>query len=294
MRVGHEVQQARARPPPAAPRRPGPAPPRRARWPRCAARTGCTSATRRVPRRPRRRDRPEGPVHQQVVDHAELAGPGHAEGEATTLRAYGAAARPALATTRRRRCTTATVPGAKISALDRGVRLDGTVPVEVVRGHVEHRGRERRGPTGSSAAGSWTARRPARRRLRLADRLDAPGCRRCRRRRSGARRREHRGEHADRGGLAVGAGQRQPVRDGVGEHRAQPPGQLDLADHLDPGRGGGGEQRRCGGQPGVAITRSVPAGQPAGSPAADRRRRARRARPAIRRLARRRPGRRRR
>ncbi len=54
---------------------------------------------------------------------------------------------------------------------------------------------------------------------------------------------QDRGQHADGRRLAVGAGEGQPRR---GALVAQPPGQLDLADDLDPGPRGLGQQRVVG------------------------------------------------
>nr|BFE88910.1 hypothetical protein GCM10020093_115110 [Planobispora longispora] len=112
------------------------------------------------------------------------------------------------------------------------------MPVEVVGGDVEHRGGVR-GDAGRAVqleAGQLHGQDVVRpgdglhdRDAHVADRERlAPG------------RRQHRGEHPHRGGLAVGAGQRQPRRRVPG---TQPPGQLDLADHLDPGPGRGDQQR---------------------------------------------------
>ena len=49
-------------------------------------------------------------------------------------------------------------------------------------------------------------------------------------------------EHSGGGRLAVGAGDHQPVPRGAAR-LIESPGQLDLSDHLDPRRGGGGQQR---------------------------------------------------
>ena len=98
-------------------------------------------------------------------------------------------------------------------ALVGGVRLHGAVPVEVVGGEVEDGrgvGAQARAP---SAAGSWTARRRARRTARRprtdvdqrgADVADGGGAQT-----GGA---QDRGEHPDGGGLAVGAGDGEPGR----------------------------------------------------------------------------------
>ena len=73
-------------------------------------------------------------------------------------------------------------------------------------------------------------------------------------------------EHSGGGRLAVGAGDHQPVPRGAAR-LVDPPGQLDLADHLDPGGGAAASSGLVGGIPAEVTTRVVPAGGVCRSPA---------------------------
>ena len=113
--------------------------------------------------------------------------------------------------------------------------------VEVVGGEVEE-DRALGGEVGCCPrAGSWSTRRRRSPRVDLADQLgerraDVAGHRD---RLAGAA--EDVAEQLDRGRLAVGAG------DGEEAVRQRPPGQLELADHLDPALQGGRDHRRLPG-----------------------------------------------
>ncbi len=189
----------------------------------------------------------ERPVHQQAVDHAEVRQGGCAEAEAD---------RPAalldvgLADQRLGgRVGQVVHAGDGVALVDPalvgGVRLHRAVPVQVVGGQVEHgrRVRAQRGRPvqlvageldGEHVVGLLGEHRVQHRDADVADGGGAP-----------ARGGQDRGEHLDRGGLAVGAGDRQPGGRfaGGGVRPAQPPGQLDVAPDLQAGPLGGLEQR---------------------------------------------------
>ncbi|GAA3366399.1 hypothetical protein GCM10020366_69920 [Saccharopolyspora gregorii] len=71
---------------------------------------------------------------------------------------------------------------------------------------------------------------------------------------------QHRFEHGDGGGLAVGAGDGEPVG-GFGPRPVEPPGEFDLADDLDARGGGGGQQRRAGPPAGTGDDEVGPGGR---------------------------------
>ena len=125
------------------------------------------------------------------------------------------------------------------------------MPVEVVGGQIQHHSRERpdRGAPVQLKA----------RQLHSDDRVglrvghyvedrsaDVPGSNAAMT--SG---REHGSQHPDCGRLAVGPGDGQPLLPAAArQFRPQPPGQFNVADHLDARGDRGREQRRVGPQPG--------------------------------------------
>ena len=193
----------------------------------------------------------EGPIHQQVLDHADLSQPRRGQGEADgptalddiglTDHVLGGAVGEVV---------DGGEPGAGIdTGLVRGVGLQAPVPVEVIGGQVEaDRGQGRQGAGGVELeAGQLHGQGvSAARQYRLDDRgadvADGGGG-------------EPLGlkdgrEHAHRRGLAVRAGQREPGDVRAGGVPLKSPGQLDLAPGLDTGRLSGAQDRTGGRYPG--------------------------------------------
>ena len=194
----------------------------------------------------------EGPVHEQVLDDADVAGARHPEGEPDgpgALEHVGLAhhllgggvgqvvdARPLDPLEDPR-----LVGGVALHARQGPPRLV-VVPVEVVLGDVEHRGRLRRHRVGvvELEAGELDGQHVVGlgvhhglddRQADVADRGSAePG------------REQDRGQHLHGRGLAVGAGDRQPRSGVLGV--AQPPGELDLPPDRDAAPGRLREERR--------------------------------------------------
>ena len=194
---------------------------------------GCEFGRRGVPLRDERT------VDEQVLDHTELAGTGHAGGEADRLRPLddiGVLDH-----------VQGHIVGAVVDAGELGIVIDlrligriglgAAVPIEVVGGDVEHGrgiGAHRLLPVQLEAREFDREHLESRlehgleqRRADVAAGLGPePGGQ------------QHRFEHRRGRRLAVGAGDRQPFRV-VGA--PDPPGQFDLADDGDAGRGGRGE-----------------------------------------------------
>ena len=201
----------------------------------------------------------ERPVHEVPVDDPQLARAGLAAGEADVARRRrGDQQRGGLAVVEARdRDVTAQHPG-----LRGAVGGHRAVPVEVVLGEVEHRpgeGAHRRRPLELEAR-QLHRQHPVARAQRVHDGQPdvAAG--------DGVlpRRAQDRLEHRRRGGLAVGAGDREPARRPVRADRrvvAQPPGELRLADHRHRRRAGRQRQRRVGAEAGAGHHEVAPVGQ---------------------------------
>ena len=233
---------------------------RRARRPRGPARPRPARRARRPVRPPRCdvdrcqcRSVAEGPVDQHPVAHAELAGAGLAEPEPDPDRA--AAAASSSRSPRGSSQPDDGDPAVAARAPWPRRRRHRAVPVQVVLGDVEHRRPPPAAATATSAAGSWTAPRPAGPRARRARRSTgqpmlphgtaAPA--------GGA---QDRLQHRGGGGLAVGAGDHQPA-----PRRAVPAG-LDPAARPvrrrprpgTPAAAAASGHRRVGGKPGLVTT----------------------------------------
>ena len=165
----------------------------------------------------------EGAVHQDAVHDAELGGAGGAEGEAdrpAALLDVGLAHQVLGG-----RVGDVVDAGDRVALVDPalvgGVRLHGAVPVEVVGGEVEHGagvGAQRGRPV-QLVAGELDGEDVVRAPRRGPRRARRRRC--CRRRRCAGRPRVRiDGEHLDGGGLAVGAGDRQPGRPASGARAA--------------------------------------------------------------------------
>ncbi len=134
----------------------------------------------------------ERPVDQQVLDHADHADGGHAQGEADRAGAVddvGAADQPlglGVGDVVDARPLDPFVDAALVGGVVGHGRGAG-VPVEVVLGEVQHDGGLGAQATACSGAGSWTARRPGRRTARGPSPPPSPAARRCRPRRSAGR-----------------------------------------------------------------------------------------------------------
>lgn len=192
--------------------------------------------------------RDERPVHQDVVDEAELGRAGRAEGEADRAAALLHVGRADQVLGGPVRGVVDAGDGVALvdAPLVGGVRLHGAVPVEVVRGQVEHDrgvGAHARRPV-ELVAGQLDGEDVV---LLLAedgveegdaDVADGGGPQ--------AGRLQDGGEHADRRRLAVGAGDGEPRGGLPAVEAAQPPGQFDVAPDGDAGGRGGGEQRVVG------------------------------------------------
>jgi hypothetical protein len=183
------------------------------------------------------RDVRKGPVDQQVLHDAELTQRRAAEREARADRGPGGQTH--------RDGVLAVVDGHGARTVDAplvgGVGPERAVPVDVVRGDVEHDGgvrSDRRAPVELEARQldgehvlvgqhGVQQRQPD---VARGDGAQAGGA-------------QDRREHAHGRRLAVGAGDGQP---GGAAGRAQPPGELDLAEDLDPRGRRGDEQRRVG------------------------------------------------
>ena len=169
------------------------------------------------------------------LDH--LADGRAAEGEAGAARRPGGQAHRlgVLAVVDRHRA------GPVDAALVGGVRVERAVPVDVVGREVEHdrgvRG-DRRAPVELEARQLDGQHVVAGQDGVEQRQADVAGGHRAQ---PGGG--QHGGQHAHRGRLAVGARHGEP---GGRALRPQPPGELDLADHLHAGRRGGDQQRRVG------------------------------------------------
>lgn len=185
----------------------------------------------------------EGPVGQDVVDDADHRQARHAEGEPdgpAPLDHVGLPDHPLGGGVLH--VVDAGHPGALVHAgLGRGIRLEGAVPVHVVRCEVE----AARGERGDAVAvvqleaGQLDGEDVVG--LGVHDRLEDRGADVADRRGAQPGRGEDRGQHLHGRGLAVGAGDGEPRRGALAW--PQPPGQLDLAPHRDPRRPGRGQHR---------------------------------------------------
>lgn len=185
----------------------------------------------------------EGPVDQESFDDPQFGGAGGPEGEpdgAAALLDVGGADQGLGG--RVGGVVDAGDPVALVDpALVGGVRLHGAVPVEVVGGEVED-GRgvgAQGGRPVQLVAGEFDGEDVVR--LRGEDHVDQRGADVADRLGAQAGRGEDGGEHPGGGGLAVGAGDAEPVG---GTFGPQPPGDLHVADDLDARLGGGREERR--------------------------------------------------
>lgn len=190
----------------------------------------------------------EGPVDQDAVDHTELGGAGGGEGEADRAAAllHVGLAHQVLGRLVLRVVHAGDGVALVDPALVGDVRLHGAVPVEVVRGQVEHGGGvgAQRGRPVQLVAGQLDREHVV---LLLAeddveqrdaDVADGGGAQ--------PGRLQDRGEHPGGGGLAVGAGDREPGRGCASVQVPQPPGQFDIAPDRHARLGGRREQRLVG------------------------------------------------
>ena len=184
------------------------------------------------------------PVDEQVLDQPQLAGARNAEGEADP--GTGPGREPD------RLGVLAVVhgdgPGRVDAPLRRRVGVEAPVPVQVVGRHVEHHRGVRPDGGGPVELEARELHREHVVRLLGQDRVEQGQADVAGRDRAPPGGFEDRGEHAHGRRLAVGAGHGQPGRRRTVEVGLQPPGKLDLTDHLDAGRGRRDEQR-CIGSP---------------------------------------------